>query len=145
MPSSITTDTLASNGYLFFGSGEDFAERFAHAAPYVDANLGLFFVDYDGSDHIYQSIIYVDIFRASPEAQKHLLREELTQSLGLARDSPLYDDSIFQRAWTLVTTYAPIDRDLIRLLYHPAMPAGIDKDAVNERLVKLIPELRIGA
>lgn len=140
----ITTDTLESNGYIFFGSGKDFVKRFAPAAPHVDSNFGLFFVNYDGSDYIYESIIYVDIFRANPDAQKHLLREELTQSLGLARDSPQYDDSIFQRDWTLVTSYAPIDRDLIRLLYHPAMPAGIEKKGVDEILGKLLPELRIG-
>ena len=31
--------------------------------------------------------MYVDIVRADMNEQKHLLREELTQSLGLARDS----------------------------------------------------------
>ena len=40
--------------------------------------------------------MYVDIFRANEQGQLHLLREELTQSLGLGQDSEKYLNSIFQ-------------------------------------------------
>lgn len=64
-----------------------------------------------------------------------MLREELTQSLGLARDSNLYPESIFQQSFSTKTTdYAPIDRDLIRLLYHPEMKVGLNRDEVDNLL-----------
>jgi hypothetical protein len=63
--------------------------------------------------------MYVDIIRAKEDdAQKHLLREELTQSLGLFNDSYKYDNSIFYQGWTTTTEYAPIDRELIDMLYN---------------------------
>ena len=63
--------------------------------------------------------MYIDTQRPDVSGQKHLLREELTQSLGLANDSYLFDDSIFQQSWTNVTKYSQMDKDIIRLLYHP--------------------------
>jgi hypothetical protein len=63
--------------------------------------------------------MYVDIYRCeSLDGQKHLLREELTQSLGLFNDSYKYENSIFQQRWTETTEYAPIDRVLIDMLYN---------------------------
>ena len=70
--------------------------------------------------------------------QKHLLREKLTQSLGLARDSHLYDYSIFQQSWTTVTQYSQMDKDIIRLLYHPEMEVGLDKTQVEDLLVQIL-------
>jgi hypothetical protein len=85
--------------------------------------------------------MFVDTFRASLNEQKHLLREELTQSLGLARDSYLYSDSIFQQAFsTKVTKYAQIDKDLIRLLYHPEMSVGLNANQVDSILRKILQE-----
>ena len=63
--------------------------------------------------------MYVDLFRNSDvESYKHLLREELTQSLGLFNDSWDYPESIFYQCWTTTTEYAPIDRELIDMLYN---------------------------
>tara|TARA_B100001093_G_scaffold520464_1_gene616279 strand:+ start:7859 stop:8116 length:258 start_codon:yes stop_codon:yes gene_type:complete len=82
--------------------------------------------------------MYVDINRANLAEQKHLLREELTQSLGLARDSQKYPESIFQSAWTTTTKYTSIDSDLIRLLYHPDMRIGLTKDQVDVVLKEIL-------
>lgn len=142
---SITQDTLEANTYVFFGAGEDFGKRVAWAAPHVAANWGLFYINYDGGDHITAAFVYVDIFRATdPNARKHLLREELTQSLGLARDSEKFPESIFQSSWTLTTEYADIDRDLIRLLYHPNMDAGLDESQVDPILGELVVAMNLG-
>jgi hypothetical protein len=63
--------------------------------------------------------MYVDIERTkSRDAQRHLLREELTQSLGLINDTYDYPESIFYQGWTETTEYAPIDRELIQMLYN---------------------------
>ena len=78
--------------------------------------------------------MYVDIYRPDVMGQKHLLREELTQSLGMAKDSFLYQASIFQQAWTTTEEYAEIDRDVIRLLYHPEMQVGLSESKVDSAL-----------
>ena len=82
--------------------------------------------------------MYVDTDRANAEEERHLLREELTQALGLARDSDLYANSIFQSRWTTTTEYAGIDEDVIRLLYHPQMQAGLDETETEEILTQII-------
>jgi hypothetical protein len=135
---SIVADSLQSNFYIFLGTGDDYGEKYPLEAHLVSANYGLFAIYWDASNHFYNGHMYVDIVRAEPAAQRHLLREELTQSLGLAKDSPLYPKSIFQSAWTLTTTYEDIDRDLIRLLYHPQMQVGWDETKVKEVLTQII-------
>jgi hypothetical protein len=82
--------------------------------------------------------MYVDIIRANSIEQKHLLREEFTQSLGFARDSQLYMESIFQSDWTTTIEYAPIDQDLIRLLYHPEMSVGLNELEVDNALREIL-------
>ncbi|MDH4058594.1 MAG: DUF2927 domain-containing protein [Cyclobacteriaceae bacterium] len=142
---SITQDTTESNFYLYFGTGSSFALRFPPAQNHIAANWGLFYVYYNSSDEIYSAVMYVDTQRAQGDARKHLLREELTQSLGLARDSDRYPQSIFYGPWTTGTVYAPIDRDLVRLLYHPNVGTGYNETVVRTVLKDLVKQLNIGA
>ncbi|MDY0281908.1 MAG: DUF2927 domain-containing protein [Salinivirgaceae bacterium] len=59
--------------------------------------------------------------------RKHLIREELTQILGLMSDSYSYPESIFFQGWTDINEYSEIDRQLIRLLYNYNLPFGMKK------------------
>jgi len=128
-----------SNYIVFFGSGDDYVNIVESAAEdYVASNWGLFWLRWDSDCTIYRGTMYVDIYRATDvNARKHLLREELTQSLGLMNDSYLYDESIFQQNWTLTTEYAPIDKELIQLLYRPELTTCMEENEVNEVLRKL--------
>ena len=105
----------------FLDPGGDYAKKFPALSTLVLSNWGLFNVSFDGSNEIYNGYMYVDTDRSNSLEEKHLLREELTQSLGLAKDSNRYPDSIFQASWTTTTEYSDIDKDLVRLLYHPSM------------------------
>lgn len=135
----VVSDSLNSNFYLFLGSGHDYASIFPYAKENVENNWGLFYLFIDAADYLYRGNMYVDIYRTtSPEARKHLLREELTQSLGLAKDSELYEESIFQQKWTTVSRYSPMDRELIKLLYHPDMEVGLDALEVREVLAEIL-------
>jgi len=82
--------------------------------------------------------MYVDIFRANEQGQLHLLREELTQSLGLGQDSEKYLNSIFQINWTTTSSYSQIDKDIIRLLYHPNMKVGLNENEVDVLLRSIL-------
>jgi hypothetical protein len=133
------TDTLESNFYIFFGSGSAFANTFPEMSGLVGANFGLFTVYWNGANELFKGYMYVDLYRATQTEQLHLLREELTQSLGLAKDSEKYSESIFQQSFATKTTeYAQIDRDLIRLLYHPEMDTGLNEGQVDTVLREIL-------
>lgn len=136
----IVTDSSTSNFYIYFGSGENYAKIFPSQKQYIGSNWGLFSVFWNGNDNITGGYMYVDIFRPNATAQRHLLREELTQSLGLARDSPRYAESIFQQNWTTTTSYALIDKELIRLLYHPKVVSGFTASQTESVLTTILLE-----
>jgi hypothetical protein len=135
---SIVTDTADANFIIFLGAGQDYAKLYPSLTNLVQSNWGLFSVSFDVDNHIYGGNMYVDIDRANSLEERHLLREELTQSLGLAKDSKRYWDSIFQENWSNTTEYSDIDKDLIRLLYHPSMKTGLDRLQCTESLGKII-------
>ena len=135
---TVVDDSLQSNYYIFFGSGTKYAEMFPDEANLVNSNWGLFYLLWNGQNQFYSGHMYVDIIRANSIEQKHLLREEFTQSLGFARDSQLYMESIFQSDWTTTIEYAPIDKELIRLLYHPEMSIGLNELQVDNALREIL-------
>jgi len=135
----IVDDTLASNYYIYFGSGNSYAQIFPSVSSLVSSNWGLFSIFWNGSNELFRGHMYVDIDRANELEQRHLLREELTQSLGLARDSPKFSGSIFQQSFSTKTTeFAKIDEDLIHLLYHPDMSIGLTSTQVDSKLRQIL-------
>lgn len=102
-----------ANMIVYFGSANNFANMYPSLdRNRLENNWGYFTVGVNTGK------MYVDITRANNEEQKHLLREELTQSLGLLNDSYKYPESIFYQDWTTTTEFAPIDRELIDMLYN---------------------------
>jgi len=133
----VVNDSSLSNYYIYFGSGEKYASIFPSQVNYINSNWGLFSVWWT-NNCIDRGHMYVDIFRANDTEQRHLLREEFTQSLGLAKDSNRYPFSIFQSSWTRTLTYTDLDKDLIRLLYHPKMKIGLDVVGVDNKLREIL-------
>ena len=105
--------------------------QFSEIEPnYVPTNVGFVWVWW--SNHrIYKARILISTDSTTQTERSHLIREELTQSLGLLKDSFLYPDNIFQQAWTDTTEYAPIDRAIIRLLYDPWLLPGMTQSQVG--------------
>tara|TARA_Y100000590_G_scaffold466438_1_gene641807 strand:- start:3725 stop:4423 length:699 start_codon:yes stop_codon:yes gene_type:complete len=134
----IVSDSAKSNYYLYFGKGEDYANLFPSQSSYVNSNWGLFSIWWNSVNCLNRGHMYVDIYRADDKGQKHLLREELTQSLGLAKDSNKYQNSIFQSSWTTTTSFSQIDKDVIRLLYHPEMQNGLKEFEVDVLLRSIL-------
>lgn len=132
----------ATNFNVFFGSGNNYANENPNAAPFVDANFGLFFVNLGANNTITFGDMYVDIFRATPVKQLHLLREELTQSLGLAKDSPRFRDSIFNDDYDVgcATEYSDIDETIIQLLYDNRVPRGLNETEIRVVLENIIAD-----
>lgn len=74
-------------------------------------------VHIDGKGNYANVLLNTDNIESSDRA-KHVLREEITQGLGLIHDSMTYPESIFYDGGTIRTEYAPIDRVLIDILYN---------------------------
>jgi hypothetical protein len=92
---------------------------------YVAGNLGFFSV-WTGNDFwIDRSVVLLATDAVSQAGRTHLIREEVTQMLGLARDSYRYPESIFYQAWSTTDAYAPIDEVLIEMLYRPTLQPGM--------------------
>ena len=122
-----------ANYIIFLGSGEDYAKIESAARAHIERNWGLFWVYFNGRNEIYKGSMYVDIIRAHRmDAQKHLLREELTQSLGIMNDSYRYADSMFYQKWNPVTRYSEIDKGVIKLLYQSQIKTNMTKQQVNQ-------------
>ena len=113
----IVNSRSEANYTILFGSAQEYVRIEPIAKDYVDGNWGLFVVN--GGNTINNGTMYVDIFRTeSITAQKHLLREELTQSLGFKKDSYSYPESMFYQVWSETTEYSPIDVEIIKMLYN---------------------------
>lgn len=128
---SLTTDKSKANYHIFLSNAETYAAFESNAARYIDGNYGLFWVYWGSNSIIYKGSMYVDIERTTELAcQKHLLREELTQSLGLMNDSFEYPESIFQQDWTCTNSYSPEDEKLIQYILDPGLDANMTKEDV---------------
>ncbi|MDG2448300.1 MAG: DUF2927 domain-containing protein [Saprospiraceae bacterium] len=123
-------DDEESNFTIFLGGKREYNLLFPGASDLIEKNDGLFrlkmddFVNKEGS-------LFVNSELNSFEVKKHLLREELTQSLGLGNDIEHYANSIFYQQPSRVTEYSTNDKEIIRLLYHPQMVAGLSEDSVR--------------
>lgn len=108
-------------------TSNDNADIMIHFAPestfesilpeYEPVNMGYFWLNFDSGFNITSSQILIDSLTVNDAERCHLIREELTQSMGLMNDSPNYPDSIFYTEWTSTQEYSAYDKKLIKLLY----------------------------
>jgi len=98
---------------------------------YVPTNYGFFWaLWHDDNFVIYNASILISSAEVTQRERSHLIREELTQSLGLMNDSDKYNDSIFFQEWTNVIEFSDIDRAVIKLLYLKKITPGMSKEQV---------------
>ena len=131
LQSGVRLRIAASSGsvQLHFTTPDEFS---LFEPNYVAGNDGFFWTYWFGAHivraHIFVNVEQEEIFR------KHLLREELTQSLGLMNDSTRYEDSIFYQSWTDTNEYSFLDQILIQILYRDDVRAGMNREALMELL-----------
>lgn len=94
--------------------------EFAGIEPnYVPVNMGFFWVWWDGGGNITDARVLVSTTGLTQAERNHIIREEVTQSLGLMSDSFTYEDSMFYQGWTETQEYSVFDEMLIEMLYLP--------------------------
>jgi hypothetical protein len=118
MIGTIVIDIVASDGNfdIHFAPEPEFA---AIEPNYVPVNMGFFWVWWDGGGNITDARVLVSTTGLTQPERNHIIREEVTQSLGLMRDSFAFEDSIFYQGWTETQEYSELDELLIEMLYLP--------------------------
>jgi hypothetical protein len=114
---TIIKNKLESNSIVYFGDFNTFNKRYlSGTAGNINCN------GYCGIFGLYASPIIesVKIFISSninSIDRKHVVIEEITQSLGLANDSWKYPDSIFYEGYSTTDRLSKIDKEVIKMLY----------------------------
>ena len=112
-------------------------EAFGDVEPnFEPGNLGYFWAWWNRQQEITYARILIATDGVTQAERSHLLREELTQVLGLMRDSWTYPQSIFYQGWTDTGDYADIDRTLVEMLYRADLRAGTTRDAALDVLAR---------
>ena len=129
-------DLLAEPEVRIAGPGEG-GQAVIHFAPestfeeidsrYVPVNLGFVWITWDGADRIRTGLVMVDnTDRIDQATRNHLIREEVTQMMGLLQDSQRFPGSIFFGSFRPAPTeYLPIDRAVLRMHGDPRVQRGM--------------------
>ncbi|MDJ0774105.1 MAG: DUF2927 domain-containing protein [Mastigocoleus sp. MO_167.B18] len=97
---------------------------------YQPGNYGYAWTNWNQNHTINSANILIASVGVNQKERSHLIREELTQSLGLLRDSYKYKNSIFYQPWTDTNRYSQIDKKVIQILYQPQIRPGMNKSQV---------------
>jgi hypothetical protein len=115
--------------------------RFASIEPhYVPTNYGFFWTNWNADGEIYWARVLISTTDITEQERAHLIREELTQSLGLMNDSYAHADSVFYQEWTDVTQYSPADTRVIGMLYSDLVSPDMTREQAAEALSKRYTE-----
>lgn len=121
-----------SNVDIYFIPEKKFSETDKNYKP---GNLGFFWTRWDPATYeIYHARILISSIGITQEERNHLIREELTQSLGLMNDSLRHPDSIFYQPWSRVTRFSATDKTIIKLLYWEDIQPGMNRSDIIQLL-----------
>ena len=124
-PIRISLDSSEPNIHLYFVKPQEFQQVEPYFEDVHNPSLnGVTFV-YPTSDYgIDKANILISSKVKDSKKRAHIIREELTQSLGLLIDSWKYTKSIFYEGQSYTTRFSSIDEELIQLLYSQNIQRG---------------------
>ncbi|MDZ7659699.1 DUF2927 domain-containing protein [Fodinibius sp.] len=101
-----------ANISIYFTDKKGFEKN---APDYAHNNSGYFSIQWTPKEkHVTKGKILINIDQ-SQERRNHVIREEITQILGLMNDSERYPDSIFYQNYSTVTQYSSLDKKVLQL------------------------------
>ena len=126
----LTEDSARINVEVHFVPASSFS---GILSQYVPGNRGFFWIMWNGRNEIVSATVLIDNSTAiSQSFRNHLIREEITQILGLGRDSPRFPGSIFfDQGLPAPTEYLDIDRTIIRIHMLAEVQAGMTEQQVR--------------
>ncbi|MBK3519444.1 DUF2927 domain-containing protein [Carboxylicivirga marina] len=128
-------DEQQANFIIFLSSHHEYAKYRPNVKQYLDGNWGFFWTNRNRNSEIVKGNMHVDVIRCEDiNCQKHLLREELTQALGMMNDSRKHKNSIFYSQWTCQPSYCELDKEVIKLFLSSEIKAGMNLSEVKQVL-----------
>lgn len=125
---------LNSDNYnveMYFVPESEFSR---YESNYRPVNYGFFWYWWNNNYEITRGRVLISTTGMTQRQRNHIIREEVTQLLGMAQDSYQYPESIFYQGWTETINYADIDKAVIRMLYQPSIRPGMTQESVIELL-----------
>ncbi len=95
---------------------------------------GFFWTWWNAVGEIHSGRIVIGADRITQHVRSHLIREEVTQVLGLMNDSEKYPDSIFFQNFSTIQEFSGLDLQIIKLLYDSEIHTGMLDYQVEELL-----------
>ncbi len=129
-----------SNVIIKFVPESTFKQELTQYQPVNEGFFQAFWID----NVIYRAVVLIDSSDASTSIRSSLIREELTQAQGLMNDSHDHALSLFNDFQGFVPEYAPIDRQLIQMLYQPDIKPGMSRLEARAVLLSTLPEAASG-
>lgn len=123
-PTRISLVTANENVRLHFAPESDFETILPQYEP---VNMGYFWTWWDNVPSIVQAEVLISTTGLTQRERNHIIREEVTQMLGLMRDIWYDAESIFYSGWTDTERYTESDKRLIGALYCPDVESGMDQ------------------
>ena len=143
----LTKDLSKSNSVLYLCDKERVAELnpsfYRMFTDGIDYEIsGMAYSEFNNETFIIdRSLIFINS-EETIDMQESTILEEITQSLGLAFDSEMYPNSVFYKnkseRKTLIEEYSVMDKDIVRLLYHPEMKLGSNSTEVEKIIKKIL-------
>lgn len=130
-PTSISVVTANENVVVHFAPEAEFDTILPQYEP---VNMGYFWTWWDAQPSIAKAEVLISTTGLTQRERNHLIREEVTQMLGLMRDVDDDPKSIFYAAWTDTNSYTESDRQLVRALYCADVRSGMDQNELREAL-----------
>lgn len=115
----IVSDSTLSNISLYFGDSDYFcsvrSEKTIHNLSKI---CNGFFISYAYDGRLLGGLVFINTkLTKDIQRKKHVLREELTQSLGFGNDSYKYTNSIFYEGYSNRISYSDLDKLIIKKHY----------------------------
>ena len=131
---NVVKQKWAANFIAYIGSPTIYSTSIEpKTAPYISHSNAMFWVYWSGRKNIIKGSMWIKPTLPAMKL-KHVLREELTQSLGLMNDSYKYKNSIFYQDYSEVTSYSDIDKQIIKILYSNRISPSMSKGAVKQTI-----------
>lgn len=114
----ITNDIDKENALVYFGDPDKYVKYMnkPHRRDFLKSNWGADWIaPYDNGIHSVD--IFVNVKESTEIFARHLIREELTQSLGFPNDSYEWENSIFYGSYSEVLEFSDLDKLIIKRHY----------------------------
>jgi hypothetical protein len=129
---SQTNDPNTANMKIYFCPANEFSVIIGHNCDGNDGYVTFWY----SNDEIYDSVICIrnDI---GQELRNSVIMEEIYNSLGPIQDTSLRSDSIIYSGFSSPQEMTDIDMLILRLLYHPSIRCGMNKEECKQIISKI--------